>query len=125
MKEREDGSDTADRRSPGYGSYKIEMEKASDMVYDNFPIKVYAFDTPSEVFVRLAGGAKRLSVCIGEQGTTAELELYGADSEGKTLADYANDEIISRWWQSGRSRILPMNMFRRSWDTRARSAYKH
>lgn len=82
----------------GSGITKKQSEQMSDMVYDNFPIKVYAFDDPSDVFVRLAGGAKRLSVCVGEQGTVAQLELYGENSAGKTLADFANDEIINNEW---------------------------
>lgn len=96
-----------EEQSPGSGITKKQSEQMADMVYDNFPIKVYAFDDPSDVFVKLAG-ADRLSVCVGEQGTTAELELYGANSEGKTLADFANDEIITNEWilESGSEGIV-------------------
>ena len=82
----------------GEGITKKKLEQAQDRVYDNFPIKVYAFDPQEGVYVRLAGGAKRLSVCVGEQGATAELELYGPGSEGKTIADYANSELATNEW---------------------------
>ena len=49
-------------------------------------------------FVRLAGNQDRLSVRVGKPGAVAQLELYGPKSKGKTLADYANDEVISNEW---------------------------
>ena len=80
------------------GTTKKMTEQLSDTVYDNFPIKVYAFYPQDDVFVRLADGADRLSVRVGERGTVARLELYGPKSEDKNLAEYANDEIISNEW---------------------------
>jgi len=54
--------------------------------YDNFPLKGYAFDSPNEIYFRLAGDAKDVSVCLGESAT-ASLELYG-DVEGLSLSDF-------------------------------------
>ncbi|MBP3884600.1 MAG: hypothetical protein J6D54_06655 [Olsenella sp.] len=92
----------------GEGVTKKKLEQAQDTVYDNFPIKVYAFDPQGGVYARLAGGAERLSVCVGEQGTTAELELYGPNSEGLTIADFANSERGTNEWvlESGSENLV-------------------
>lgn len=82
----------------GEGITKKMIEQESDTVYDNFPIKVYAFDPQVGVYARLAGGANKLSVCVGEQGTTAELEIYGPNSEGLSIADLANSELSTNEW---------------------------
>lgn len=82
----------------GEGITKKMIDQESDTVYDNFPIKVYAFDPQAGVYARLAGGADKLSVCIGEQGTTAELEIYGPNSEGLTIADFANNGLFTNEW---------------------------
>ena len=79
----------------GGGMTKKMADLMAGSTYDNFPIKVYAIDQPIEVFARLADGKDKLSVCIGETPTVAKLELYGKDIEGKTIADFANDELIS------------------------------
>ncbi len=70
---------------------KILNDYALVMQYDNFPIKVYAFDRIADVFVRLAGGAESLSTFVGDS-VLAGLEIYGSDSEGLSIADYANEK---------------------------------
>ena len=56
----------------------------------NSPIKTYAFARVANIFARLAGGASKLSTYVGDS-LVAGLEIYGSDSEGLSIADFANE----------------------------------
>ena len=93
----------------GEGFTQKIFELVLNTQYDNFPIKSYAFDYREDLFVRLAG-AEKLSVCVGAD-STAFLELYGDDSEGLSIDDYANDAIIKiiDWGlESGTERLIEL-----------------
>ena len=95
----------------GEGFTQKTMEQLLATQYDNFPIKTYAFDRISDIFVRLAGDEKKLYVCVGEDPTTALLELWGDDVGDLTIKDFGNDKdvkIIDWYMVDGAEKLIEL-----------------
>ena len=80
----------------GHGiTLKILNDYALMSQYDNFPIKTYAFDLRDDYSLQLAGGTNEVSVCVGDEPLTLNLEID--DPLGQVTIDGFTDPSAFEW----------------------------